>query len=465
MRPWDLLRLAVGNLFKRKLRTVLTVLGVVIGVASIVVMISLGLGLSRSLTEEMKNYGSLTCVTVTDPSNGYGYYEGEEESKADQEKHLNDNVITELEGLEHVEAVVPVLTVNVLCLCGAYQANTEVSGVPDGYLSSQNVKLSEGTYPTENGTPMVLYGNMVQPSMNNDKLQTGYWWDGKMAPVDLMKDPVMFVFDQEAYYSFKAGGQSGEGETVPKMPKKYLLPASGLIAGGPDDYSSYSYGIYTNIDDLKTLLNKEFKGKAIPGQPTTPGGKPYKEIYYTELLVYATDMDYVADLQSEIKSMGYAAYSDIEWIQENQRQMQIIELVLGGIGAVSLLVAAIGIANTMMMSIYERTKEIGIMKVLGCDMRNIQGMFLIEAGCIGLIGGVCGLILSFILSGLMNLFGAGFMESMGMMDAGGSGGISYIPLWLAALAVAFAILVGMIAGFFPSLRAMKLSPLAAIRNE
>ena len=134
--------------------------------------------------------------------------------------------------------------------------------------------------------------------------------------------------------------------------------------------------------------------------------------------------------------------------------------MLGGIGAVSLFVAAIGITNTMMMSIYERTKEIGVMKVLGCDLRNIRSLFLMEAGFIGFIGGVIGLILSFILSAVVNHVASTMSENMTDMS-----GISYIPIWLVFLSLIFAILVGMVAGFFPARRAMKLSPLAAIRNE
>lgn len=147
-----------------------------------------------------------------------------------------------------------------------------------------------------------------------------------------------------------------------------------------------------------------------------------------------------------------------------QGQYKYIQLALGGIGAVSLFVAAIGIANTMMMSIYERTKEIGIMKVLGCDMRNIQSMFLMEAGYIGLIGGVVGLGLSYGLSGVINSVVK--TADLGVDQAvSASVGLSYIPWWLAVISIVFAVLVGMIAGFFPSLRAMKLSPLAAIRTE
>ena len=110
----------------------------------------------------------------------------------------------------------------------------------------------------------------------------------------------------------------------------------------------------------------------------------------------------------------------------------------------------------MMMSIYERTKEIGIMKVLGCDLRNIQMLFLLEAAYIGLIGGAVGLGFSYGISALINRV----VQSMGNAMT-----LSYIPPWLALLSLAFAILVGMISGFFPSLRAMRLSPLAAIRSE
>ena len=152
------------------------------------------------------------------------------------------------------------------------------------------------------------------------------------------------------------------------------------------------------------------------------------------------------------------SYSNAEWMEQTQSQMAMIQMVLGGIGAVSLFVAAIGITNTMMMSIYERTKEIGIIKVLGCDLRNIRSMFLLEAGFIGFFGGLIGLILSEIISIVINVVAKGASE-------GAYAQLSFIPLWLVLISLLFAVLVGMAAGFFPALRAMQLSPLAAIRNE
>ncbi len=152
--------------------------------------------------------------------------------------------------------------------------------------------------------------------------------------------------------------------------------------------------------------------------------------------------------------LGLQANSNAEWMEQVQQSSRSIQATLGGIGAVSLFVAAIGIANTMMMSIYERTKEIGVMKVLGCDMSAIRNMFLAEAGFIGLIGGIVGIMLSYIISAIINF----------VMRTSYSG-ISYIPPYLTLLALVFAVVIGMLAGLFPALRAMRLSPLAAIRNE
>lgn len=217
--------------------------------------------------------------------------------------------------------------------------------------------------------------------------------------------------------------------------------------------------VYVNIDLLETQLRRVFKKNPIPGQPTNKKGKALSYLVYDSAQVFVDDMDNVTDVQKVIADMGYQVYSRMDWLEQSKQQSQMVQAVLGGIGAVSLFVAAIGIANTMMMSIYERTKEIGIMKVLGCDMGNIRDMFLIESGFIGFMGGAVGIVLSMVISMVINRF-ASTQVLTGM-----EGDLSRIPLWLNLAALAFAVFVGMAAGFMPATRAMKLSPLAAIRNE
>ena len=176
-------------------------------------------------------------------------------------------------------------------------------------------------------------------------------------------------------------------------------------------------------------------------------------------------MDNVEAVLKEIQEIGFQAYSDAEYMESMQKQSQTTQLVLGGIGAVSLFVAAIGIANTMMMSIYERTKEIGILKVLGCAMGNIRTLFLMEAAFIGFFGGMLGIGISYGISAVINKVAGNMYGDAYMYGSNAQSSISYIPPWLALAALGFAVLIGIISGFLPALRAMKLSPLAAIRNE
>ncbi|MCR5419193.1 MAG: ABC transporter permease [Lachnospiraceae bacterium] len=459
----DMLRMSVASLWKRKVRTILTILGVIIGTASIVVMISLGLGLKRSSMEEIEQYGGLTTISVME-KDSYEMDEGggNGSGKNKTVQHLDDSVVSMLSQLEHVEYVCPVMDGEMLALYGGYTCYVNLRGVPSEMMEQLGLKLKEGTFPEPGSTELsFIYGNSVIADFNNDKTMSGYWYNGELPDIDLMTDPVMYVFDTEKYYNFIWGVAEEDGQAV-AMPKKYMLKTSGILEGEIDDYDSNSNLVYCDLDNLKKILKKEFRNKPIPGQPTTASGKPMKEMYYTSILVGVDDMDEVKNVQTQISQLGFAGESNAEWVESMQGQYRYIQLALGGIGAVSLLVAAIGIANTMMMSIYERTKEIGIMKVLGCDMRNIQAMFLMEAGYIGLIGGVIGTGLSCALSMVINAV----MKNMDMVaDLRATSGISYVPVWLMLMAIGFAVVVGMAAGFFPSLRAMRLSPLAAIRNE
>jgi ABC-type antimicrobial peptide transport system permease subunit len=300
---------------------------------------------------------------------------------------------------------------------------------------------------------------MVARQFHNPKSGSNRYYDDSDVPdIDFINKPIFVIFDVSAYYQSQSGG-SGENGTTVKPPKKYLIPTSGLVEGGLEDWNNFSYSVYVDIDCLKTQLKQIFKKQPIPDQPTNKKGKPYSYFIYNQAVVEVDGMDNVMKVQKMITDMGYQANSNMEWLEQSQKQSNMVQAVLGGIGAVSLFVAAIGIANTMMMSIYERTKEIGIIKVLGCDMRNIRNMFLLESGFIGFMGGIIGVVLSYGISLLVNKF------LSGQMMAGIEGDISRIPPLLSLASIGFAIFVGMIAGFFPALRAMKLSPLAAIRNE
>lgn len=464
MRFVDLLRMSSSNLFKRKIRTILTILGVVIGTASIVVMISLGLGLKKTSLEQIEQYGGLTTVTVSEGGSDSGviYDTGTSSSgtSSEEQKHLDASVVDSIRQLPHVEVVSPVLETSVILKYGNYEAGERVTGMTPEGLSSMKIELAEGELPVSDSELEFLYGSAILEDFYNSKSGAGYWETGVLPDIDLMNDDLFVIFDTDAYYTSQSGSseQSGSGDSSnTQPPKKYLIAPAGQIAASDTGYNQFSWNIYCNIDALETQLKKVFKNKVIPGQPEKKNGKPYSEIYYTSIYVDVDEMEYVSEVQSAISDMGFLADSNVEWVESMQNQYKSIQAVLGGIGAVSLFVAAIGIANTMMMSIYERTKEIGIIKVLGCSLSNIRSLFLLEAAYIGLIGGVAGAMLSYGVSAIIN-------KVAQRMDSYYSS-ISYIPAWLALAAIGFAALVGIVSGFFPALRAMRLSPLAAIRNE
>ncbi len=435
MRFSDLLTMSVNNLKRRKLRTGLTVLGVTIGTASIVVMVSLGIGLKEMTVEQYTSYGSLTRIEVY---SNYGWG-----SDVDESMFLTDDTVEIMKRIPHVKTVSPLLDTYVSLRQGVYTSGTSLQGMSREAM--EEMELSQGTLPDPNSNTMQLViGNMVQRDFYNSKTGEGYWDSGELPDVELYHKSFFMTFQN-------TGVEYGKE-------KKYIFPVSGMIAGGVEDYNEFSYGIYTDIEQLKAQLKRIYRKNPIPGQPTNKKGKPYNYFVYDRMYVFADDMENVLDVQNAITDMGYQAYSNMQWLEQAQEQTDMIQAVLGGIGAVSMFVAAISIANTMMMSIYERTKEIGVLKVLGCSLGSIRNMFLIEAGFIGFIGGIVGLGLSYGISYLVNTFLGGAL-------IGGTGDISRIPPWLAGLAVVFAIIIGMLAGLFPALRAMKLSPLAAIRNE
>ena len=474
MRWIDLLRMSSSNLRRRKLRSILTILGVVIGTASIVVMISLGLGMQQSLYREIEQSGGMTAVTVTGKDVGSQmYYYSDSGSDQEASKYVTDETIEKLSKLEHVKSASPVLLMNSIIMTGKYYGNIQLTGMTLEALKEQNISLVEGgRLPKADSSELELvFGNLATENLMEKGTDKGYWETGVRPDVDVMKAQMFLVLDSDAYYntlqntggtaiSTENSSSASTGGTTPtKAPKKYVVHASGRVKGDENTYNAHSYNVYCDITTLKNMLKKEYAGRAIPGQPTTKSGKPYKFFAYTNAMVQVDDIDNVDVVASEIQNLGYKVTTNAEYVKSMQKQFAMIQAVLGGIGAVSLFVAAIGIMNTMMMSIYERTKEIGVIKVLGCSLKNIKQMFLLEAAFIGFIGGVVGNLLSFLMSFIINIL-TGNGSAMGL-----DGNISYIPPWLVIASMAFAMLIGMVAGYFPALRAMKLSPLAAIRNE
>lgn len=446
MRIPDLLSMAFMNLWRRKFRAALTVLGMVIGTASIVVMISLGIGNSEAQREMFESWGSLTTITV----DSYRWIENENGTGGTGvEVTLDAKAVESFRAIEGVEAVMPVVQSWGMIKSGKYVTDISLMGVTPEDAELFGFTLSEGRYPNSGSVNNieVVFGSYVLQNFYNPK-------NYKQA-IDSMGNPLVsldsrfqLTFDYNNIYDSNQNVLPGEEGIIEQQPKgrMYKLTPVGVM----DQNNNNSW--YSLID-INTLYKLAKENKDFMGLDTSR---------YSQVWVKCESTDDVLAIKETIEEMGYGASTLMDGLSMMQESSKQTQMLLGGIGGVSLLVAAIGIMNTMMMSIYERTKEIGIIKVLGCRMSNIAGMFLTEAAYIGLFGGALGVGLSYGLSALLNmLFSGGGMD----MSGTGAGMMSVIPVWLALFAMIFSIAVAVLSGMYPAWRAMRLSALSAIRSE
>jgi putative ABC transport system permease protein len=187
---------------------------------------------------------------------------------------------------------------------------------------------------------------------------------------------------------------------------------------------------------------------------------------YQMVLVNVKDVKSVLDISNQIKELGYQANTPQEFVQGINSFFIILQFVFGGVGAIALLVAAIGIANTMAMAILERTREIGLMKAVGATNRDVLSIFLGEAAGIGFVGGLGGTLLGWGGSMILNYLLMGYLASQAASSGGTMPtGASSTPIWLPLFSLAFATLVGLLSGLYPALRAATLLPVTALKYE
>lgn len=438
----DLALMGIKNLFRRKARTVLTVLGVIIGTASIVVMVSLGLGMNKAFEQQLSEYGSLTMIDIY--ANQYRM-EPVGGSASEGQVVLDDSTIDTIEALDHVEFVIGFKRFESKIYVGKFESYTNIKAVDFDKLAQMDIKLSEGILPSKDGNNEVLFGFYAKQNFYDPKSKNPY---GNPPIIDVFNDKIEML-PTSMYF---------EG----KRPKGFIINPTGITS--ETDYN-YSWDVFMDYDTfLRLKEDYDRKNKTPSNDGNTGKSKKNKtpENKYDEMKVSVSDIKYVQDVQDQIKAMGFEAYSLTDALENMKQTSGLIQTVLGGIGAVSLFVAAIGITNTMVMSIYERTKEIGVMKVIGAQLKDIKRLFLFEAAMIGLIGGIFGIGISYGISVLINSVLSGMNGSSGYY---GPQLLSDIPLWLSLSGMGFSTFIGLVAGYYPAVRATKLSALEAIRTE
>lgn len=385
MRRQDLFHLCAQNLLRKKARTFLTTLGVLIGCCSIVITVSLGVGMKETQEKALSELGDLTIITVNPPQNS-------------QTGVLDDHLLQQLQEISGVKAVTPKFTLDI-----------------------DSVTLSAGP----------------------DHRYVAQWTNIVAMDVSVM---------ETMGYRFLEGSPATKpGDAIIGQYMAYNLKDTLRPEG--DDMVNRFDGVMISLDDLRRLL-----GQADHDIP----------ISYDSILVKTSSISQVSGVEGKINAMGYPTESMESVRKPLEKEAQHRQMTLGSLGAISLFVAALGIINTMIMSISERTREIGIMKSLGCPVSDIRIMFLAEAGAIGFMGGISACVISVIISAAVNFISMG--PSLDHLIPALLGGedvarISVIPPWLLLFAVLFSVLIGLGAGCYPANKAVRISVLEAIKSE
>ena len=424
----ELLGLSINNLLRARARLMMTSGGVLVGTSAVILLIALTIGLQRSAETSIGSNVSLTEIEV---------YPNWTRDAGDNVPQLDVESVRAFWRIPGVSVVITTIGMQGPgdLIAGDYRGWASISGIDPALLPYLDLQAVQGRVALEPGT--VLIGALVGENFYDPSSE-----EWQPITVDPMATPL-------AMNMYQMSSQT-------PSQRKIKLQVSGVLAPNP----RFDYQILMPMQDV--LMWNEWS----TGEEATP-----ETFRYDQVVVRATSRDTVNDVTETIRDMGYNAGGIGDYLNELNNFFATMRLLLGSVGGVALLVAAFGVANTMMMAILERTKEIGLMKAIGATDRDVLTVFLVEAGLVGMAGGLAGVGLSLFLRNLIN----GAMENAPAdspalrflpFDASQIGGnLIIIPSELMLLAILLATGVGLAAGLFPALRAARMTPVTALKQE
>lgn len=484
----DTLRLALGNLRQSKLRTALTTMGVAIGIASLAGMVSLGVGLQDQFVGRFMQAGVFDAITVSGASDspalilggrarafgprgagrggrgrGGNAASAATDTARPEPPPLDDAALAKLAALDHVKDVYPNIRVPLQLHIGDFEELGTAMGVPmSGKTEGAFRTMAAGAFfANDTDETCLLSLDMAK------RIKAG-------AGVDADGDPKSLV-GQTLTLSYTAStGAPAAAPATPPLPGMPGMPNIGAlmqmkrvdrayrIAGIVEREPGGAFGGFGFANVMIPLKRAmEIDSQVVRSAQSFLTEGPPKARTYTSVTVKVERAQFTEDVEDKIKGLGFQAFSINDALQGAKRAFIILDLVLSLIGSIALAVSSLGIMNTMVMSILERTREIGVMKAIGASDSDIRRIFLVEASAIGVLGGISGIALGWLVGRIIN-----FAANIYIVQQGGEpGNLFSLPLWLIASALAFSWLVSLVAGSYPANRAAKLNPIQALRHD
>ncbi len=485
---FDLLKLSIRNVRESKLRAFLTTMGVIVGVAMIVTMMSFGLGLQRNTIQRFKELDLFNEITVfgqtaasllasqqknSTNSNNSQPAERSREARGrpdkPPEKILDDTAVAEIAKIPGVASVEPSIFFT------AYvRAN--------GKALIQSVGGALVPNPATRFKQFAAGGMMTAPDAGEVVVDEEFVRDfGFASPTDAIGKTVDFLAPSERQKTEEDETSSFFG--IPLEPDKEdkSAPADSLVArsfkiigvlktedaNGRRSFRGLmpSAGVYLSLQEAREWRQTHRESLAqiaLELARNTGALKDKETIDYGSAVVRVDNPAAMVDVRKRINELGFSTFSIMDNLEQLRTVFLIINSALGLLGGISLLVASFGIANTMIMSILERTREIGIMKAIGAEDREIKQIFFIEASVIGFAGGVLGSLLAWGIDAIANRLAYRFI-----LKPQGASYVDFfaLPPYLWMSAIVFAVLISIIAALYPAARAARIDPVRALRHD
>ena len=400
----ELFALASRQLGRKKLRVFLIVLGIAIGVAAVIGVTSLGEGIRVQAVEQIKASHDLTTIEVSAGT------------EAGSITLITDSKLKAIETDEHVLFVAPYVKDSYVTQNNTYLA---VKGITSEYRQIHvNLQLEKGNWFSEKG--------------NLDEIVLGYDVAKRLSIIENLGLGDDFVAKIRLY-----------GEEGRPKDKTAVFKIAGILKSSGDEHDNQAFV------GIKEAMEKDEKNA------------------YDGLFVKVDDPAFAASVRERIEGLGLTAHSAQDVIDEVNKLMVAVTLVLGFFSGISLVVGALMVVNTMIISVYERTKEIGLSKALGASDFDVMKMFLAECVIIGVIGGIFGDLLGIGFSMLIDLIGKPFLVSALGSELGAglqSGSITAVTPWILTVGFAISLVLSVVSGLYPARRAARLNPLDALRQ-